>query len=179
MNRGLASVYVAVMMLGFFTLSMGEETVQQRIVMEVAEISVLAVSGDPGKLTVIPPSSGGQGYQNAVDSSTSIQYSSTVRPNQYRALTVRWGMTGSAPAGCVLKLQAVSSGRLNEGNSTGEIILSLENQIILTGIGSCASGVGPDDGARLVYTLSVVDMTQLSPGESNSATVILTLSDIS
>ncbi len=157
----------------------GEDTAQQTITMEVAEISVLNLSGSPGKLTVFPPQSAGQEPQNAIDGNTFIQYSSTVGFNQQRMLTVRWDLSDAAPTGCVLKLRAEPSGKPNEGSSSGEIILSQDNQTLISGIQSCATGIGAGDGARLFYTLTVIDASLLSPGETQTVTITLTLTDVS
>jgi len=94
-------------------------------------------------------------------------------------LTARWGLSDTAPAGCVLKLRAEPSGRSNEGKSSGEIILSQDNQTLLTGIRSCATGIGTGDGARLFYTLTVIDASLLLPGDTQTATITLTLTDVS
>jgi len=162
----------------FFSAFGREDTVSHRIVMEVSEFSLLNISGSPGRLTVTPHPDGEQGFQDAVDSSVNIHYTSTVGPGQKRSLTARWGSSDSAPEGCALKVLAVPSGRLNEGFSTGEVTLSSESQIIVSGIASCATGTGMTDGARLVYSLTVVNASELVPGELKTASILLTLTDV-
>ncbi len=147
--------------------------------MRVAEICIIDVIGNPGELVVYPPSISIKNPKDATDTSTYIQYSSTVSENQGRTLTARWGEIDSAPSGCLLKLQAIPSGRTHEGNSAGEIVLSAMDQILLTGIKSCATGTGPTNGAKLRYTLTVDDPTYLIPGEKKDVTVIYTLTDTS
>lgn len=178
MKKGFASIFFFLFVLGSLSVSGGEDTAQHTVVMQVAEFSLINVTGSPGKLTVTPHSNGGQGFQDSVDSSVNIQYSSTVGLNQHRTITARWGLSDSAPAGCLLKVLAVPSGRKNEGFSVGERVLSSENQILLSGIGSCATGTGLTDGAVLVYTLTVVDASELVPGELKTASIFLTLTDV-
>lgn len=177
-KKGFASICFLLFVLGSLSVSGGEDTAQHTVVMEVAEFSLLNVTGSPGKLTVTPHPNGGQGFQDTVDSSVNIQYSSTVGLNQRRSITARWGLSDSAPAGCLLKVLAVPSGRQNEGFSVGEIALSSENQILLSGIASCATGTGLTDGAVLIYTLKVVDASELVPGELKTASIFLTLTDV-
>jgi hypothetical protein len=177
-NKGFASIFFFLIVLGSLSVSGGEDTAQHRIVMQVAEFSLLNVTGSPEELSVIPLHPGVRDFQYAVDSSVNLQYSSTVGLNQHRSITARWGLSDSAPAGCLFKILAVPSGRQNEGFSVGEKVITSENQILLSGIGSCATGTELTDGAVLVYTLTVVDASELVPGELKTASIFLTLTDV-
>jgi len=147
--------------------------------MTVAEVCVLSISGNPGELIVAPPQSGGELPLDAVDENTFIRYSSTVAASQTRQITVKWGPSDSAPAGCLLNLKAQPSGKTNEGSGSGEITLSDAHQTLVSGIGSCATGTGGSDGARLIYRLAVDDEALLVQGETKTATVLFTLTDVS
>jgi len=148
-----------------------------RVVMEVAEVCVVDVSGSPGLLRVVPPGNSESEGQNAVDNSAFLHYTSTVSSQRRRRITVRWQDMDSSPAGCCLILEAVLSGNRNEGMPAGQIILSQEEQILITGIDSCATGTGQTEGARLVYRLVIRDAERLIPGERRAATVVFTLTD--
>ena len=179
MKRGLLLLlYLCILLMPCWTVR-GEDVVKQTVTMSVAEISVLNVSGNPSRLTVLPPQTGGQKPQDATAGNTYIQYSSTVGVNQHRTLTARWGLFDTAPAGCALKLRADPSGKQNEGTSAGEIVLSPDTKTILTDIRSCATGTNSEDGARLFYILSVTDTSLLTPGDTTTATITLTLTDVS
>jgi len=148
-----------------------------RIVMEVAEVCIVDVSGNPGLLRVVPPGNPESEGQNALDDSVYLHYTSTVSAQKRRTITVRWQETDSSPAGCFLMLEALPSGQKNEGMPAGRVILSREEQILITGIESCATGTGQTQGARLVYRLVIRAADHLVPGERLAATVVFTLTD--
>ena len=152
-------------------------TTTQTVTMQVNAICVLAVTGNPGTLTVSAPASGGQTPSNPSSNTTYAQYTSTVPASQSRKLTAAWGASDAAPAGCSLKLAATPSGGTNQGTGACQITLSATAQDIVTQIKSCATGTGGTNGAQLTYTLSVDTVTSLVASESKSATVTLTLTD--
>jgi hypothetical protein len=177
-KRGVFLSLIAAL-LGMSFLFADSDTATQVVVMKVAEICVVDVSGSPELLMVSAPASGGENPQESSDSSTSVLYTSTVAAGTTRAITAAWGSSDSAPSGCVLKLRATPSGQTNEGNPAGEIQLSTTPQAIVLSIGSCATGNGDSSGAKLTYTLSAATVADLLHGESTSATVVLTLTDAS
>ncbi|MCJ7682246.1 MAG: hypothetical protein MUP70_16085, partial [Candidatus Aminicenantes bacterium] len=65
------------------------------------------------------------------------------------------------------------------GHSSGEILLTSSPQTLLSNIGSCATGKGPGQGAKLTYRLVVVDSPLLKAGENRTVNIILTLTDVS
>jgi hypothetical protein len=163
--------------LGISGFVFGVSTATQTVTMQVNAICVLAVTGNPSTLTVSAPATGGQTPSNPSSNSTYAQYTSTVPSAQTRKLTVAWGGSDAAPAGCSLKLSATPSGGTNQGTTAGEITMSATAQDAITTIRSCATGTGPTSGAQLTYTLSVDTVTSLVASESKSATVTLTLTD--
>lgn len=153
-----------------------ESQVRQRIVLEVSAGGALGVSGNPRPLIIGPGASGGAPVE-AVDGSTELHYSSTVGRETRRLIVVQWESRDAAPGGCALHLAAKPSGNGPEGSSAGEIVLSEDPQVLIAGIGSCATGLRPGGGATLFYRLSVVNPALLTSGETKSATVIFTLMD--
>ena len=156
-----------------------EDTVTQQVTMQVSEICLVGVSGNPQKLVIAGSENGGVDPLPSTDESTYVQYTSTVAAGVTRTLSIRWGDVDLAPAGCSLKLQAIPAGGANQGVSTGELTLSSSPQTLITNIGSCATGTGSMQGARLIYNLVVDDETQLIAGEAKSVTITLTLTDVS
>jgi hypothetical protein len=144
--------------------------------MRVSEICVIDVTGNPSVLVIVPPSDGGDTPANPSDSSTYAQYTSVVASGKTRSITAQWAAGDAAPSGCVLQLQAQPAGG-NQGTSAGTITLSSTPQNIVTGIGSCATGRGSTQGARLTYTLVINDVESLVAGEEKTVTVTLTLTD--
>ena len=175
-----AGVYllIPVMLLLFIGLS-AEDTAEQTLSLRVSEICIVSVSGSPSELLITSAGSGGESPLQASDNQSYIQYSSTVSSDTIRSITVRWADNDAAPSGCILKLTAFPGNESYEGHSTGETVLSSSPQPLLSNIGSCATGTGPGEGARLNYTLRVVDSSLLKAGEQRNVNITFTLTDVS
>ena len=145
----------------------------QRIPMAVAEIGVLNVNGNNGKLFVNLCGSITERGKEIVLDGAYVQYSMIVPKDQRRVLTARLEGTGFLPPGCSLRLRAVASGGKNEGASLGPIVLTADPQAILYDIGSCATGSGGTDGTRLIFTLTGLQLEKTISGEMRTATIIL------
>ena len=61
---------------------------------------------------------------------------------------------------------------------TSKVNISNAAANLITNIGSCATGIGVN-GAALLYTFSVDDVTQLQVGDTSTVTVTFTLTDAS
>ena len=62
-------------------------------------------------------------------------------------------------------------------SATNQITMTSTATNIMTGIGSCATGMGATSGAQLTYLLSVDTMTALIAGDNHVVTITLTLTD--
>jgi hypothetical protein len=159
-------------------LMIAADTATQTFSLSVLDICVIGVTGNPNNLVVQAPSSGGETPDSPFDDSTYALYTSIVGSGQARQITAEWGATDSAPSGTSLRLEVTEIAGVNEGSAAGEITMTDSPQPIITGIGSCATGTGIG-GAKLKYTLSVDDVTQLVASSSETVTITLTLSDAS
>jgi len=158
------------------SLLSAQDTASQTVTMQVREICVIDVTGNPSPLVIYPPADGGDMPANPSNDSTYAQYTSVVEQGKTRSITAHWAAGDSAPTGCELRLKATPAGG-NQGSSVGEITLSTTPQNIVTGIRSCATGRGSSDGAKLTYTLVITDVESLVAGEEKTVTVTLTLTD--
>lgn len=149
----------------------------QTVTTRVAEMCILNVNGNQGKLIVNLADSNNESLQSEIKNSTYIQYSSIVGRNKYRTLTARMESSDAVPSGCLIKLHALPSGKKNEGISTGQIILSVTPQALITDIGSCATGTNATDGALLIYTLSVDNRANIILSERKPVVVILAFTE--
>lgn len=72
-----------------------------------------------------------------------------------RQITSKIG-SGSVPTGTILKVESAACTTINSGGNLGivsqEITLSTTDQNIITGIGSCYTGNGSNDGYKITYT---------------------------
>jgi hypothetical protein len=152
-------------------------TATQTLSMQVGAICVVSVTGNPSTLSVAAPGTGGQTPVSGTSNSTYAQYTSTVAAGQTRKLTVAWGASDAAPAGCSLKLMATPNVGTNQGTSAGQITMTSTAQDLVTTIKSCATGTSAASGAQLAYSLDVTDPTALVAGATKTATVTLTLTD--
>lgn len=175
---GLATTILTIAMAGWVFADVQTDSATATVTMQIDEIAVLNVTGNPGTLTIIAPGTGGATPSNPSDDSTYLQYTSTV-PSGVRQITAGWEASDTAPAGCSLKLEATPSGGTNEGSTAGQITVSSSQQAIITGIGSCATGTLGTDGAQLTYTLSLDTMTSLIANESQVVTITFILTDSS
>jgi hypothetical protein len=158
---------------------MAADTATQTVQLNVDDICLIDVTGDPAALAIVAPAIGGQTPADATDNSTYAQYTSVVCGATTRAVTANWGGGDAAPSGTSLSLEVTS---LTAGCGTavaGGITVDATARNIVTGVTSCATGTGGTDGAQLTYTLSVSDVTQLDSCDDQSVTITLTLTDAS
>ena len=154
-----------------------QDTASQSVSMRVNEIVVLDVTANPAQLVITAPTNGGDEPQDASDDTTYAQYTSVVASGASRSLTVEWGGTDAAPAGTSLLLTVTPQTGGNRGTTSGQKTVSSSAETVITGIGSCATGRGASTGAQLGYVLQVDTVTSLVAGETQSATITLTLTD--
>ncbi|MBM3293482.1 MAG: hypothetical protein FJY82_03040 [Candidatus Aminicenantes bacterium] len=163
--------------LGLIGLVFGATTVNQTVTMQISQICLVGVSGNPAALNVTAPATAGDQPSNPSDNATYARYTSVIPSGQTRKLQVNWGGSDAAPAGCSLKLTAAPQS--GKGTTAGQKTVSATAQDIVTGIGSCATGTGGTDGAQLTYVLSIDDFASLIQTASTQATITLTLTDAS
>jgi hypothetical protein len=170
----LAGIAVAA---GVTGLAYAAATATQTVTMQIASISVLAMTGNPATLAVSAPAQGGATPANPSSNTTYAQYTSTVATGVTRRLQANWGTTDAAPAGCTLLLTATPAALPNQGSTAGQITMSSTAANIVTAIGSCATGTGATNGAQMAYVLSINTMTSLVAGDNHTVTVTITLTD--
>jgi hypothetical protein len=170
----LAGIAIAAAVSG---LAYAAATATQTVTMQIASISVLAMTGNPATLAVSAPAQGGATPANPSSNATYAQYTSTVATGVTRRLQANWGTTDAAPAGCSLLLTATPAALPNQGSTAGQITMSSTATNIVTGIGSCATGTGATNGAQMAYVLSINTMTSLVAGDNHTVTITITLTD--
>jgi len=105
---------------------------------------------------------------------------STTEPTRNATVSIT---NGSIPAGTQIQVVAAAdagNGGGNVGTPTAAITLSSTAQQIVTGVESCYTGSGVNDGHNLTYTMSLTapsDYGSLDFDQSTTITVTYTLSD--
>jgi hypothetical protein len=111
-----------------------------------------------------------------------VNYSSVLnKSNQKRKIVAV--MKNQLPKGILLKVQAYNAtggGVGNLGNPTNEVILSNNPSDIITGIGSCYTGQGIENGHFLKYSIEFDKTSEdyaLYSGKSYRLDIVYTLTD--
>ncbi len=128
------------------------------------------------------PAEAGDPYDFSVTNSTLwLNYTSILGNETSRLVTVRT-TAGTIPAGLDLRVQAAADAG-NGGGSVGAnvatpIVLNGTDQNIITGIGSCYTSTGTNNGHNLTYSLAVNDWSLIDQSDSGAAiTVLYTITD--
>jgi hypothetical protein len=167
------------LVLALVGLVYADDTANQTVQMNVDDICVIDVTGNPGTLTIVAPGTGGQDPPDDSDNTTYAQYTSVVPGSTRRVITAAWGGSDAAPSGTSLLLEVTAVTAGCGSRVVSGITVSAVDQNIVTAIPSCATGTGGTDGAQLTYTLSVDDVSQLDSSDDQTATITLTLTDAS
>lgn len=135
------------------------DSATQTINLKVQEIALLAIDGSDVSLDVVAPNAPGGAPAKASDSGTRLRYTSVVAKGQSRSIQAMVS-GGSVPSGTELRVTANAAGK-SRGAGKGAVTLSTNNQDIIGGIGSTATGSG-SNRAELTYDLVVVDAENLA-----------------
>ena len=151
-------------------------TASHKVTMCVVAAAVLELNdANPVTLTVSVPAIGGTPPTGQKNETKRLWYSAVTKAGVSRKVSV--SMTGSAPAGTSLNVEAISveagAGICVEGGVT---ISGIDHNII-TLIPSCATGRLANSGAALRYSLNVVSPSSLVVGTRTTVTVSYTLTD--
>jgi hypothetical protein len=148
-------------------------TAVQAVAMGVAEAHVLNANGAADRVTVNFERPNGA---REISAECFVQYTLILAKGERRTLTARLSDSKALPASCPVMLQAISSGKKNEGVGAGAVLLSAEPKAILTDLGSCATGIEAAAGTRLVFTIDAARLPRSASGDGQKAlTVILSL----
>jgi hypothetical protein len=163
--------------LGLAGLIFGAAVATQTVTMQIGAISVLGIAGGSVTLAVAAPAQGGASPANPTSTATYAQYTSTVPSATTRRLQANWGVADAAPAGCSLQLTVTPAALPNQGTTAGQITMTSTATNIVTGIGSCATGITATSGAQLAYVLSIDSLTSLVAADNHTVTITITLTD--
>jgi len=151
----------------------------------VTEMAVLNITAGAVDLVLVAPATGGAAIAAVSDHSTYAQYTSVIGVGTTRTLDARIS-TGTLPTGTTLTLlPAATAGNGTKGTSVSSAITlgtvgtlsGTTAASIVTGIGSCNTGVGATDGVKLTYELSVQAIGSLKTTATNDITITYTLTD--
>jgi hypothetical protein len=132
--RVLAKTLLAVaMVVGLISVAIATtDTATSTVTIVFNEISELAVSGNPGTLTIVAPATAGDLPADQSDATTTMAWTSNVAAGQTRKIT---GSIASLFAG--IDLYATVTATSGKGTSAGEKLLVVTDTDFVTGIGNC------------------------------------------
>ena len=158
-------------------------TAGDQITLHVYDFCLIDTNHAPVSLT-LSTAVAGTLVQPVTNSDMYVKISSIVFWNMRRRITVRLA-SGAIPQGTRLTLVSApcttGGGRRGTPVST-PIILNTTDQNLVTGIGSCYTGTGYNDGYRLTYTwgpynpATDYDLIQATP-DPITLTIVLTITD--
>ncbi len=153
------------------------------ITLQVQDFALIETNHAPVSLT-LSTSVAGMPVSAVSNSNMFVKISSLVPGGTNREITARIS-SGSIPTGTTLTLVASSCTLINSGGRLGTvvstpIVLGIVDQNLVTGIGSCYTGTGYNDGYKLTYNWSPTNLTtayQLLSASSSpvSLTIVLTI----
>lgn len=132
------------------------------ISLDVPEVSLLRTNSSIISLELSHREAGMSIEYSKSDSASRLLISSIIT-SAPRAVSARITF-GSVPAGTNLLLSAISPNSNfvgTYGNLSSPVVLDATDKTIVSGIGTCYSGTGSDDGYILRYTLSLDQNPQL------------------
>jgi hypothetical protein len=156
------------------------DTVTDAFTLTVEPVAVLAVDGVLGNFTIGAPEFGGEELIiSDPDDNSLLQYTSVVANGGFRSITVH--PSGNLPDGIILYVEADHSisGEGEQGDPAAQVHFTHDTvgaQTIVTGIGSCFTGTGNSDGARLTYWLEIDNIGDLLAA-TTTITMTYTLTD--
>lgn len=179
MKRLITGILFTLWSLMFIFVASGlNDNAQHDVVLQVNEIALIDLNSTSSiTLSTNAPGAGGELPTGDSDSSKLLQYTSLVAPGLTRNITVQWGATDNAPSGTSLDVEATNVPGAC-GTGAGLITLSNVAQILISSIGSCATGTGAN-GSELTYTFNIDDVSSLVVGSSSTVNITFTLTDAS
>lgn len=158
---------------------------KHKINLEIPEVALLGLVSENGNnihLNAISPTEAGNSIQNSgsQDESIWINYSSIITDENHSRKIVAM-VQGEIPKGVQIKVEASEAtgiGKGEKGHPAGLITLTNEPSEIITGIGSCYTGKGINNGHYLTYKLEIKEseFSQLS-NQIEPLNIVYTLTD--
>ena len=155
---------------------------------KIPEVALVDVEGANRTITLAPeaPTEAGEflDFSNATDNSLWLNYSSVVGSKTEPSRRVTVAITnGSVPDGMDLYVNAgsASTGEGDHGKPSGKIKLTGTASDLVTGIGSCYTETGTENGHQLTYALQLSGdadaVSNIDFDDANTLTITYTLTD--
>lgn len=159
-DLGLKHIVLGLSLLLSSSLGAQEWIAGDNVTLGVSSYSLMDTNHAPVNLTLTTLTPGTIA-QEASNSDVFVRVSSITPGGTNREITAKI-FSGSIPAGTTLTLVSAPSTTANSGGNLGiaittPITLSFIDQILVSGISSCYTGAGYNDGYQLTFNWSLVD----------------------
>lgn len=153
---------------------------------ELSEMALIELLPDESAIifNIISPTSAGNpptlGLSQSSDNVKWLNYTSALSNfNKSRKIIVQI-TDGKLPNGIELKVEASSytgTGKGTHGTSQGNIILTRQPSLLISGIKGCYTGRGINQGHKLTYTAEINDPMKITPDEESDIEITYTIAD--
>lgn len=168
-NLLFTAAFMAVATVGFAQVDSDVETHALDVtVPDVLLVDVEGASGNTATITFVDPIEAGTALDATADTLW-LNYTSVIPTGVTRKITA--GLSATSPAGVTLTLRAGAS-NFNGSGTTGTVssstqTLSTSPVDFVTGIGSCWTADGENNGVELIYDASITDYASLEAALTN------------
>ena len=176
---------VVFLLTALYNYSIAQSDGQADVLFSIPEVALVDIepSGFDIQLSLAAQSKAGLPVESVVSSENNslwINYTSSLSTrSNTRSVSVQI-TNGKVPAGIILVLKAspdAGNGQGTTGIPVGEVYVSSSPQTIISGIGRCYTGNGPNYGHQLSYSLIISDFSALDYGESSTLQIAYTITD--
>jgi hypothetical protein len=147
---------------------------------EIALID-LAPNNTTVTLNVVAPDDAGEKFKIvSTNNDKWINFSSAVIAGKSRSISIQMEADQAAPSGIYLKLSTATVAGIGKGvlgSPSGILTLSSTPQTIVSGIGGAFTGNGINNGYKITYSLEIYNYELLDFDQSETLSIILTLTD--
>lgn len=184
------TILLAIFFLSFGLTAQESDESYHQMNLGVPSVAILDLESANGTTLNMAPSAPVEAgnpvdFANQTSSDIWLNYSSIKSTSQNPTRDISVAITsGPVPNGVEIEVQASAysgQGEGSMGNPAGNIALSATPQVIITGIGSCYTGDGVNNGHQLTYNLALSGnagaYAQLDADAGNAIQVTYTISD--
>ncbi|MDZ7317169.1 MAG: hypothetical protein ONA69_09250 [candidate division KSB1 bacterium] len=144
------------------------DSYQHTVTISIPEIALVDVEGANVSLSIsVPGNEAGEAPVGGTNSNAWLNYTSTVELNKTRTVTVQSNSNLSGLGLYVTAANYTGQGAGVLGTSAGEKKIESSAVAIVTGIGSCYTGTGTNNGHQLTYRLAVENMGSVTIDNTN------------
>jgi len=176
--KRLTFIFLTVALMSGMAGSLMAQSDTHQINVTVDGIALLRVNdGNAITLQITAPATEGDSTAVKSNATNYLQYTSIRASGVTKKVTAATDVAVPAGLSLLVTAAAPTTGAGTRGTSGGRKALSTSASDVITGIGSCYTGIGATDGGLLTYQLFVNNWTNVLSGGPTAVTVTYTLTN--